>query len=135
MIGKKGFQKGIDNPSFGKIKENPSYEAIHGYIRKRLKKSKKCEICKKEKKLELSSKNHSYTRNTKDWWYLCKKCHYHYDGHEKYLAIRRVPGKRYTKKCLNCNNIIKNITPCNLERKKYCSRKCLMTSLHKNNKL
>jgi len=136
MIGKQGFQKGKDNPSFGKIKKEPTLCALHQYMRKRVPKPKVCSKCKLKKKLELSSKKHSYTRNIKDWWWLCKKCHHHYDGNEKYLIYGRLLKRkeRIIINCLNCKKEIK-ILKSSLPRKKYCSRKCLMLKMWETNKI
>lgn len=132
MINKRSLSKiGSKNPNFGKIKERPSLSALHEYMHKKLIKPKECTFCHKKKKLELSSIKHRYTRNKKDWQWLCKKCHFHYDGHGKYLALKRVPGVRYQKKCLNCKTIINNIIPSLLKRKKYCSRQCLALHMWK----
>jgi hypothetical protein len=82
---------GNKNPQFGKLKKNPSYEALHAYMHRILDKDKplKCSHCGEEKKLELSSIEHKYTRNLKDWQWLCKRCHFYYDKHEKYLELGR----------------------------------------------
>lgn len=71
---------GIKNPQFGKLKKNPSYCAIHGYIRKRLKKPRCCERCGLEKPLDMANKSHQYKRDLSDWMWLCRRCHQDYDG-------------------------------------------------------
>lgn len=72
-----GFQKGI-NPKRWSL--NPSYKTIHDFVRRYKKKPVCCEICKEtSKRLELANKHHIYTRNTKDYMYLCKDCHCSYD--------------------------------------------------------
>lgn len=126
---------GSKNPMFGKLKEKPGNTALHLYMHKRMKSSGVCEHCKEEKKVELSSKKHVYTRNPKDWQWLCKKCHHKYDGADKYLELGRYrKGKWYKKKCLNCKIEI-NVPKRLMERKKYCSRKCLMLQMWKTNKI
>lgn len=128
---------GSKNPQFGKIKDNPSYEALHHYIHKRLDptKPKYCEHCRLEKKLELANKSHEYKRDITDWLWLCKKCHHKYDGADKYLELGRYrKGKWYKKKCKTCKKQI-YVPKHLLERKKFCSRKCGMLYLHKNNKI
>lgn len=93
---------GSKNPQFGKIKENPSYEALHHYIHKRLDKAKpeKCEHCGEEKKLEMANKSREYKRELEDWLWLCKKCHFKYDGGEKYLTLGRGKNRNYYKKLI-----------------------------------
>lgn len=135
MIGKQGFQKGIDNSNYGKIKDKPTLCALHQYMRKRVPKPEICSKCKLKKKLELSSKKHSYTRNIKDWWWLCKRCHHWYDGNDKYLELgRHRKGEWIKKKCLTCK-IEMDIPKWKLKRKKFCSRKCLMLNMWKTNRI
>ena len=60
--------------------DNVGYRALHEYIRKYKPEPERCKICgKKTDKLELSNKDHRYTRNIEDYWYLCRKCHLRYD--------------------------------------------------------
>jgi len=61
--------------------EYASYIIKHYRVKKRLELSKplKCPICNKDKKLELSNKDHKYREDIDDWQYLCHKCHYIYD--------------------------------------------------------
>lgn len=127
---------GSKNPMFGKIKENPSYEALHSYIHKRLDqyKPKLCQHCNLEKKLELANKSHKYFRKLSDWLWLCKKCHHKYDGADKYLKLGRLKGKWYKRKCLFCKKEI-DVPKWNLKRKKYCSRRCLILHMHKIKKI
>jgi hypothetical protein len=118
---------GTKNPMYGKIKKNPSRGALHSYMHKRLdgNKPNNCQLCGEEKKLELSSIEHGYTRNPKDWQWLCKKCHHWYDGHEKYLVYGRTKKrkKRVSVKCLCCNKEM-FVLESSLPRKKYCSTIC-----------
>ncbi len=119
---------GEKNPQYGKIKDNPGRVALHSYIHKRIDKDKpkNCEHCGEEKKLEMANKSHEYKRELDDWLWLCKKCHHHYDGHEKYLEYGRKLKKkeRITINCLICKNEIK-VLKSSLPRKKLCSRKCV----------
>lgn len=124
---------GEKNPMFGKLKENVTYGPLHEYVKKRLVRPDKCEHCHQVKKLELANRSGKYKRDLTDWLWLCKKCHHKYDGHEKYLDLGRQKGIQFTKKCLNCEKEIPGIQPSRLERKKYCSRQCLMLYRWKNN--
>lgn len=81
------WNKGMRMPdSFGENHplwkgENAGYIALHNWIRLKLGKPNKCEICKtiKAKKYEWANKDHLYKRNKNDWIRLCTKCHRRYD--------------------------------------------------------
>ncbi len=72
----------------GNFKNSFNYSVLHRYIQKRIKKPEVCEICKNKGFLELAFKNHKagyntpeiYTRNLKDWHYICRSCHMKKDG-------------------------------------------------------
>ena len=52
------------------------YTAKHDYIRRKKKKPENCELCGcDDKKLELSNKEHTYSKDLSDWRYICKSCH------------------------------------------------------------
>lgn len=55
--------------------------AAHKWVRSRKIKPVLCEICKRAKKLQLSSKNHAYTRDLEEYQYLCFSCHRKWDIH------------------------------------------------------
>jgi hypothetical protein len=53
---------------------------FHWWVKKHKPKPKSCEFCNKEKAYYLANiKNHKYTRNPKDYKWLCRKCHSHLD--------------------------------------------------------
>ena len=52
---------------------------IHQWIRKRKTKPSLCENCGLERKLELSSKDHKYSRDPDDYRYFCRSCHRKWD--------------------------------------------------------
>jgi hypothetical protein len=89
---------GKDNPNYGnklseemkqKLRElktaekNPNWkgdevkmDAIHDWVKRRKPLPKKCEICGREKKLDLANiNNHNYTRKLEDYRWLCRSCH------------------------------------------------------------
>ena len=68
---------GKDHPKWKGDKAK--YSAIHMWIRSHKPKPKKCEHCKKIKKLEWANKSRKYKRTFKDWLALCKHCHTKYD--------------------------------------------------------
>ena len=47
------------------------------------KKPKNYEICGKEKKLQLSNKDHKYSENLNDWLFVCRLCHEKYHKEHK----------------------------------------------------
>jgi len=55
------------------------YKAIHEFIRYNKKKPEYCTICNEIKDLDLASIGHTYTRNPKDWIYICRECHRLFD--------------------------------------------------------
>ena len=52
-----------------------SYKNLHNQINRIKNKPEECQICNEIKELELSSINHRYTKNPKDYMYLCSSCH------------------------------------------------------------
>ena len=70
------IKTGNKNPNW-KGDNIKSINAIHTWIRRHNVPPSKCEFCKKEfDKLDLSNKKgHKYTRNIKDYQWLCRKCH------------------------------------------------------------
>lgn len=61
--------------------EDASTGVRHNRMRKLLASDKPsvCPLCQKDKKLELSNKDHEYKEALEDWWYLCHQCHRQYD--------------------------------------------------------
>ena len=64
------------------------YNTIHHQIRKVKVKPAICPKCKKEKKLELSNKDHTYKKELSNWQWLCRGCHFLYDYK---TGLRKVP--------------------------------------------
>ena len=110
--------------------EEVGYSALHEWIRRRLKKPRKCTRCNVKKDLlDLANKSGEYKRDLTDWEYLCRKCHMATDGRSDYL---RNYGKSLRLKDKNCSN--KNCVMLFHPKKnstKYCSRKCY-TDTNKN---
>lgn len=78
----KGFdESGVKNPNWkgDKVK----YHGLHTWINNNFIRPAHCEICKKpdtgKRRFEWASKTHNYTRDIKDWIYLCTSCHIKYD--------------------------------------------------------
>ena len=71
--------KGPNNPNWKwKDWEGHSMKsrAIHESLKRKNKKPSLCQYCKKDRKLNLANiKNHNYTRDIKDYRWLCSRCH------------------------------------------------------------
>ena len=76
------------NIALGRIAENnPNWKGssvglnpLHGWVKRRLKKPKRCDGCRKIKRLDLANKSNRYLRDLFDWEWLCRKCHMTKDG-------------------------------------------------------
>lgn len=69
--------------------KNPQYKGgddvekstLHSWMRRRIPKPKKCPHCKVKPPLDLANlKQHQYTRDPKDYMWLCRGCHMKLDG-------------------------------------------------------
>jgi len=54
--------------------ENVGYQALHTWVKRRLKKPLVCPRCGKAKRFDLSN-NGIYNREFKNWEWLCRGCH------------------------------------------------------------
>ena len=73
-------RRGSGNPDWKGDKVG--IHSLHSWIKDNWKKIYKCELCKTTKRntiYDWSNKDHKYTRDRKDWWVLCRKCHMNYD--------------------------------------------------------
>lgn len=69
---------GSKNPAW---KEKPSYKSLHTWIREHLPNGGICQHCgTTEKKLNVASVGHVYTRDFSTWKWLCLSCHRKMDG-------------------------------------------------------
>lgn len=117
------FAKFKKNSSYNDRKDH-SYNSLHKYVHRKLDATKPllCDICKCKKKLDLANKSGKYNSDLSDWFWLCRKCHIDYDE----TSIKK--DKKTIKKCLYCDTKIM-VKKSLLERKKYCSRRCLTLHL------
>jgi len=111
---------GAKNPNWkgDKIK---SYEGLHSWVKNRVKKPKLCPHCKERPVHDLCNISHTYnpktyTRDLKNWKWLCRKCHMIEDGRLEVLMGR----KYFPKPCKNCKKIF---IP-TYKKNYYCSRYC-----------
>jgi len=87
FVGKKGINKAEKN-GYWKKESLLTYDGVHQWVARNYPKPKICSVCNQEKKLELAFKDHfsgrknkaKYTRDFKDWLWLCRKCHMKLDG-------------------------------------------------------
>ncbi len=57
-----------------------SYDGLHRWLINHFPKPKICDFCKLKKPLDWAlKKGKSYSRNIKDYFALCRKCHTNYD--------------------------------------------------------
>lgn len=69
------------------------YPAIHAYIKRHIGTTKKCVICGKtalESRIELSNKDHKWSRNLSDWEW---RCHVHHQQYELEHGLVHPTGK------------------------------------------
>ncbi len=59
---------------------NASYASQHEWIRINCFIPDKCEMCNEPKKLDAASVNHKYERDCLNYKWLCRKCHFKFDG-------------------------------------------------------
>lgn|SRR3990167_9665648 len=69
--------RGINHPLWKG--DGVGYNALHAWIKSRLKKPGECGDCKQIKNLDLANKSGKYERNLSDWLWLCRKCHHRKD--------------------------------------------------------
>jgi hypothetical protein len=79
--------------------DNPTYGALHQWIRKKLGRSMKCEKCGKietsYKKMHWANRSGKYLRDLNDWIRLCVSCHKIFDNnfygrHKKKLKNTKI---------------------------------------------
>ncbi len=103
------------------------YDALHAWIKRRLKKPSCCDNCRKEKDLDLANISGNYKRDLSDWRWLCRKCHINSDNrinilHKNNIKIKEDALKKWVViSCKNCDKLFK----CNPgKHRKFCSREC-----------
>jgi len=60
--------------------DDAGYEALHGYIKRRLPKPELCDQCHESEPYDLANVSGEYKRDLPDWEWLCRKCHMIKDG-------------------------------------------------------
>ena len=98
-LGSKGYWAGKTRPEISGENNNlwkgdkVGYSPLHRWIRKHNPMPDKCSNCNEDKKLDLANMTGIYNRESKNWKYLCRKCHLYLDGSIKNLELGR--GKWY----------------------------------------
>jgi hypothetical protein len=66
------------------------YYTLHNWVKRKLGKPMKCEICgsTNAKKYEWANKSHKYKRELNDWVRLCVPCHKQFDGRALNLTTK-----------------------------------------------
>ena len=81
---------------------NITYSAIHRYMRENYEAPRNCQICHERKEVELANITGIYSRDIKDYMWLCKQCHISFDSKkEQPPSIKIDWGKLLQRMCSN----------------------------------
>lgn len=64
---------------------------LHKWVRQRLPKPQKCQMCFLKPPYDLANVTGKYTRELSNWKYLCRRCHMKFDGR----LLERGPKGRF----------------------------------------
>lgn len=97
--GKRGYMQWIEGEN-NKLWRGDmvGYIALHSWVRRKLGRPIKCDICKSKnvKRYEWSNISGEYHRDTSDWQQLCSKCHRWYDiKNIRGRSIAKYPERKY----------------------------------------
>lgn len=90
--------------------------ALHMWVRRYIPKPNTCDECKIKPPLDLANISNkynpkTYTRDFKNWLWLCRSCHMKIDG--RVSNLNRGGKLPYYKSCLFCNSPHKSKGLCN----------------------
>lgn len=74
---------------------NVGYFALHEWVRSRKQKPLLCEMCNKKPPLDLANITGIYNRDSKNWKYICRRCHMVSDGRIKNLRVGNNGGSEH----------------------------------------
>ena len=74
--------------------EQVGYTGLHRWVHRRLSRPNLCEICKQNYALDLANITGKYTRDLKNWKWLCRKCHMQMDGRLKPFLDSKIQKER-----------------------------------------
>lgn len=95
---------GKNNPAWKG--DNIGYTSVHGWVRKYKPCDNVCEHCgSSKKKLDLASKRKVYTKNFSEWLWLCRSCHWKFDGKVPPNATGRKHSGETIKKMIHSSRI------------------------------
>ena len=64
------------------------YGPLHRWIKRRLSKPDRCQMCDKIKRLDLSNISGNYLMDLNDWQWLCKVCHKRFDHGSLFTILK-----------------------------------------------
>jgi len=89
-----GDQMNENNPQWRG--DNVALYGLHKWVRSKMPHDGECVLChKKTNELDLSNRTGEYNRDFENWWYLCRKCHSHYDQNLVNAWKSRGIGNKY----------------------------------------
>jgi rubrerythrin len=108
--------------------------SLHSYVKRRLAKPDKCPSCHLVKRLDLANiadkpNPETYTRDLKNWEWLCRKCHMEKDGRLNNFLESTVERRRRTIKFKVCP-YCKELKRFYRKYQKHCSRRCALKQRH-----
>ena len=71
------------------LEDKRFFDTLHKYLKRHIPPPELCEMCNKVPARQLSNKTGIYNRDFENWWYLCVKCHYHFD-----IETRNIPTRK-----------------------------------------
>jgi len=108
------------------IGDKIGYSGLHAWVRKRYPKTLLCEKCKKVPPIDLANKG-IYNRDTKNWEWLCRRCHMEADGRLMTLIEGDKARKKWSPiKCRVCKKVFKPRGA----KTEHCSRRCSAHTAH-----
>lgn len=120
---------GHKNPQWNE--ENPSYTAVHKWLDRNFKKSKKCQKCGSSKFIEWALKNREkHTHDRKKYLCLCSSCHKKYD----YTPERKKKLSDSLKKVVHTKEWCKKISRANKGRKLSIEHRRKISEYQRKNK-
>ncbi len=61
------------------LEDKRFFDTLHHWLKRHLPKPELCEMCNEVPPRDLSNKTGLYNRDFKNWWYICKRCHWYFD--------------------------------------------------------
>jgi hypothetical protein len=108
---KNKISEALKGKTNGMWTDNPSNQALHGWVRRNKNHQTNCAMCGEVKPLELANVTGKYLRDVRDYIWVCRKCHMWWDGRlsKFYLdSPNHKLGIAYNgyKQCHKCGDIL-----------------------------